>query len=548
VSTRRAAERAPDEASVTEESLDLAPSGLPGRLGANVLVNYVTVGVVALVGLVTTPILVHHLGTDAYGVWALVGSVVVYLELLELGVGATTTKLIAEDARRRDEAVIRTLNTNVLVLSVLGAAAIVVGLAIAGFAIGWFGVPARFHHAAYVSFVVMTVAVAVSIPLDALGGALTAYQRVDLLSISNLVRAVGAGVGGAVAALLGGGIVAVTVVTAFCGVSVHYLRWLMLARLIPGLRLSPKLVERPTLRATAQLSGWFMLRDATTVIVQRLDLVVVGVLLGVRDVAIYSIALKLSQIGVRALQPFTALFFPRASALSADRDDAGLARLLVDGTRVTLAVATPLTLVLALLARPALVAWVGNGFRDAVSVLVLLAVARGLASVTETAWWLLGGAGYIKWTSSLSLIEAAVNLGASIALAPVMGPAGVATGTLIGVVTARLPVALAVASRLTGMSTATFARRSLLPHLVPALLTSAVLVAAAALVPATPAAVVPVAALACLVYFAAYLAWGAQPDERASLRDAMRRPLRRTAAVPAQAAAPVETSTWTDTP
>jgi 4-hydroxybenzoate polyprenyltransferase len=98
------------------------------------------------------------------------------------------------------------------------------------------------------------------------------------------------------------------------------------------------------------------------------------------------------------------------------------------------------------------------------------------------------------------------------------------------------------------MSTATFARRSLLPHLVPALLTSAVLVAAAALVPATPAAVVPVAALACLVYFAAYLAWGAQPDERASLRDAMRRPLRRTAAVPAQAAAPVETSTWTDTP
>jgi succinoglycan biosynthesis protein ExoM len=489
--------------------------GLPRRLGVNVVAYYLTVVASGLAAVVTTPLLVHYLGTSAYGVWMLVGSVIVYLELLELGVGAATTKLVAEHVKSGGPAVLQTLNTNMFVLGVFGCLSLALGLVLAPAAIDWFNIPQPLHHAAYVSLVIMTVAISISIPFDALGGALTAYERVDLLSFSNMVRALAASTGGAITAVLGGGIVAVTLVTAVCGISVHYLRWRLLARLVEGLRLSPTLVTRPTLRLTASLSGWFMLRDATSVVITRLDLVVVGVFLDIRAVAAYSIALKLSQASIRALQPFTTLFFPRASALSASGDAEGLRALLVDGTRVSVAVAMPVTLTLALLAEPALVAWVGDDFGDAATVLVLLAVARGLASLTETAWWMLGGAGHIKRTSALSLIEAAVNLGSSVVLAQVWGAPGVAAGSLIGVVSARLPVALTVAGPLTGMSTATFIRAALLPHLIPTMVTAAALVGTSLLLPETVMGVLVAASGAFVLYVALYLSTGAPASERA---------------------------------
>jgi O-antigen/teichoic acid export membrane protein len=265
-----------------------------------------------------------------------------------------------------------------------------------------------------------------------------------------------------------------------------------------------------------------MLRDATVVVIQRLDLLVVGVMLGLHAVAAYSIGLKLAQMGMKALQPFSALFFPRASGLSAEGDVRGLGALLVSGTRVSLAVANPIMLLLSLLAGPLIVAWVGDGFGDAVAVLVLLALARGAASVAETAWWLLGGAGWIRWTASLSLVEAVVNLGASIALAPKYGPAGVAAGTLIGVVLTRLPVSFLLSPRATGIPPAQFVAGALRPHVLPLLVTAAALLGARSVVVSAPVPVLFTAGLSCVLYWSVYLLTGAPPTEREHARRLLR--------------------------
>jgi succinoglycan biosynthesis protein ExoM len=491
---------------------------LPQRLGRGVTVNYATILLTGVVTLVTTRILLDHLGASGYGVFALAGSVVAYLELLELGFGTATTKMMAEDVDRRNESVLRTLNTNVAVLMVLGAVAAVIGVSVSGYAVEWFNIPSNLEGQAHVAFAIMSVAIAISIPFDTLGGALTAYSRLDLLSLSNMVRALSAAIGGAIAAIAGGGVVAITTVGASCGIATHLLRWSMLRRLLPGLRLSLSLVDRSRLKVTSHLTGWFMLGDATSVVVERLDLVVVGVVLGVKAAAVYAIGLKLAQLVLRAVQPFTVLFFPRASGLSADADEAGLAALLIDGTRVSLAVAMPIVLGLTFLAPLTIKVWVGSNFHDAAGVLVFLAVARGLSALTETAWWILAGSGWVRWTSSLSVVEALVNLAASIILAHVMGPAGVALGTLIGVVVARLPMTFILARRASSVKPGDFVRGVLVPHAAPAAVTTLVLIAARHWMPASLVAVLAAAAGSFLLYGAVYLAVGGSEAERARIR------------------------------
>src|SRR5439155_1385372 len=61
----------------------------------NTISNYLTTATSVLLALVVTPILVHGLGRTEYGVWVLVGSILVYIELLNLGLDAATVKYVA---------------------------------------------------------------------------------------------------------------------------------------------------------------------------------------------------------------------------------------------------------------------------------------------------------------------------------------------------------------------------------------------------------------------------------------------------------------------
>ncbi|MEO6715441.1 MAG: oligosaccharide flippase family protein [Mycobacteriales bacterium] len=451
--------------------------GLPPRFVTNVAVNYGAEGAAALSTVILTPVLLHFLGVDGYGVWVIVGSLIAYLELFELGFGVTTIKMVAEDAYRRPASVVRTLNTNIAALSLFGLVALVVGWSLAPIVPRLFNVPPHLAHQTSVIFALLTVPLAFSIPADVLGGALAGHQRYDLLSLSNLALSLCTLIGGVIAVALGGGLYGLAAVAVVVSVGMQFARLMMLRRLVPGFRLSPRLVDRSRLRDTAQISGWFLLRDITNIVINRLDLVVVGLILGVRAVAVYSIGLKLAQLGRKALVPLVQVFFPHASALSTAGQQEGLRQLLVEGTRIALLVAMPVMIILSLLASDAIEVWLGSGYAKAAPVLIALAVARGIQAVSDTAGWVLAGSGWVKTTALVAAAEAVVNLGVSAALARPLGVTGVALGTLVGVAFVGAPAALVLACRATGLPLRVLLRQAALPHLLPLVVGSALLAA-----------------------------------------------------------------------
>ena len=70
-------------------------------LRRNVLGVYAVYAVAVVSGLVVTPIVIHSVGTEGFGVWSFIGSVTIYLSVLdgEYGTaGALSTILIAVTA------------------------------------------------------------------------------------------------------------------------------------------------------------------------------------------------------------------------------------------------------------------------------------------------------------------------------------------------------------------------------------------------------------------------------------------------------------------
>ena len=121
----------PDQASQVLQKPEIGPEEASGTVKPkkatdrrNVVTNYLSAIVIVGVGFVTTPILTHGLGIVRYGVWALLGSLIPFLELLELGVASTTVAFVSRHLELgEDEKVGASLNTSFLVLSVFGAIA-----------------------------------------------------------------------------------------------------------------------------------------------------------------------------------------------------------------------------------------------------------------------------------------------------------------------------------------------------------------------------------------------------------------------------------------
>ncbi len=502
-----------------------ATNALPPRFGRNVLMNYAAQGLTALSALVLTPVLLHHLGKTTYGLWVVAGGAVAYLELFELGFGGATTKLISEDASVRPEQAVRTLNTTFFVLVPLGLIALVAGLGLA------FALPHIVHVApdlrsAFVAVVaVLGVALAVSIPGDSFGGALVGHQRYDLLAASNASMTILTAAGCVAVVVCGGGIVLLAVVSSAISVLFHLIRLSMVSRIMPGTRISPRLVDRGQRRHALHLSGWFLLQAVLAAIYATGDVMIVGIVLGLRDAAIYAVGSKLAGAAISALDSMAQVFFPYASATARNKEPGALVEVAVDGTRVTMVPGLMISLVFIVLASPGIRAWVGPGYGTSAQVLVVLAAASALASPVRALTNILNGSGKLPVLNAIRAVEVAVNLALSITLALVMGPVGVAVGTLGGILLVRLPGVLIVGCRSTGLRVTTFARRALAPNIIPALGCAGALLGLRAVGGQSLPWLVFDGMAGCLAYLGLFFATAATPGERQRSLALITRPL-----------------------
>ena len=69
-------------------------------LRRNVILIYGVHAVGLVSGLVVTPIIVAALGTEQFGIWALIGSILGFIGLLDLGIGPSVIRFAAEQRGR----------------------------------------------------------------------------------------------------------------------------------------------------------------------------------------------------------------------------------------------------------------------------------------------------------------------------------------------------------------------------------------------------------------------------------------------------------------
>ena len=442
------------------------------------LTVYGLLGVTIVLGIFLMPFTMRHLGQANYGVWMLAASMTAYFQLLDLGYGSGLVRQITQaDARGDDDEVNVVLSTAVVVYTVVGIVTLAATAALTAFVVPRF--PKLTHdqvRTAQVVLAILGTRMAIAFPMGIFGAINTARQKFALTGSIAIVVAL---IQGAVTFLVlsaGYGVVPLVGATTAVGVASFVAYAAAARRTFPGMRLSPSRFSFRHVHDVTSFSLYLFLISIAYHLATNIDNLVIGAYVGTAAIAVYTVAVRLSEYQRELCGKFTGFLFPLVVRFHETRNDEALRATLVDGTRIALTLVACVTLGLIAFGRGLVHIWMGSAFDATVVPMYVLALAGVVMVAQGPSGTILLGTGRHRMVAYASIAEIAANAVLSLALVRGFGLTGVALGTAIPFALINLFVLMPAACRVVGLPVRKFAYNVAVPTLValiPAVIISA---------------------------------------------------------------------------
>jgi O-antigen/teichoic acid export membrane protein len=481
----------------------------------NATARWMTIAVELTLGIVMLPFNTRFLGADDYGLWMLAASIVAYFPVLDLGYAGAMDRFIAHYRAKRDvQAINEIASTLFVVFATTGAIAFSIIVVVAFNAGSLFNLTNDQIYAGRVVMLLVGLQFTLGLPFGAYGGVVNGFQRTYLNAGVGTAVAIAVAIVNVSVLMAGGGLVQLVAATT----AVRMLGYIIYRqngyRVFPLLRVHYSLFRRARLREITGFSVYVLIQNGSNKINYATDPVLIGAFVSTTAVAVWTVAQRLADMVLRVTNQLNDVLFPVVVECDSTKRDDRMRELLVQGTKISLALAIPVSGVLALLARPVILGWTGPQFADAallVQILVLVVLVR---VGTGTASTVLRGAGHhrlLAWSNSAA---AGTNIVLSVILLKMYGLPGVAIATLIPIVIRAIAVVVPVACARVGITVRAFIVQAIWPTVWPAIVALAALAAVRGHVMASLLQCLLYGAATGLLYVALFLGVALGRDDR----------------------------------
>jgi O-antigen/teichoic acid export membrane protein len=412
----------------------------------------------ALLGVITTPFLVHQLGAARYGIFAVITIVATYLSNLEIGFGQATLQFVARARAGGDaDEERRVVNTGFAVFTTAGLTGTVIALLGSSFIADHF-----VHGDARGSEALDAIRIGV---VTILGSLLSSFAMAALQGLGKFALPMHAkvifgtlsSIGAVITVSVGGGLRAVLVVQLAVNIGQALMLLVGLARAMEG-SLAPR-VDGEAFRRMARYGVSVVLAGfAYQALIQGPPTILAGYAT-TDQVAAYAVPAIIMQQLVMLLASASYVFAPFASAQSIAADRIRLAEIFLANVRVTLLLAAPIAAYLGFLGKPVLSTWISSSFAEnAIGPLRFLSVAALALAISSPSADVLRGLGKPSWVAAYTIGASLLALGGSFLLVHDHGATGVAAALGIAAIVATLVLVVVVAEQSLGISAGKLAR------------------------------------------------------------------------------------------
>ncbi|HZC22172.1 MAG TPA: flippase [Candidatus Binatia bacterium] len=358
----------------------------------------------AAAAIFSIPILLRHLGPEAYGIVTLFSTVLIYFAMLDLGLGRATTRFIAQslEAGNRED-VGRYFWSSLLLLT--GAGLTVSGcflLAAPVLVTHYLKISPAYRHDTIQAFYLICATIPLVTLMAGLRGFLEASGRFPYLSAVTACAGASMYAVPVLVIIKGGGLVAIaaTYVAIRIGMAIAFAIGCMGAKLRPPLRPTP---DRKALKQMASFGGWLSLSNVIGTAMVYGDRFLLGSFAGMAAVASYSMPLDVIGRMQILITSFCAVLFPLLSRLDGS-GSAHFQRVYRGALAIVLSSITPLTVTVILLSPFLMKLWLRehNTSEAVFAAQVFLAgsIVQAMASISFTALHARGRSDLAAWAHS----------------------------------------------------------------------------------------------------------------------------------------------------
>ncbi len=421
--------------------------GRPSLLG-NALTGWVALAINIVIAFWLTPFVISALGREGFGIWTVIGTVIGYYGLLNLGVESAVMRYVAKfsnQGRTRD--LNETVNTASVGFLVVAVVIILFSLLAADMIRTFFNLTATSAMEFKRVLVILSFAALATLLGGLQNAILRAYERFDwangLTVVGTSMRAVFT-----VAFLNAGwGLTGVAIANLLALAIRMIVQAIVCARLFPEIQLAPRYVSRRAARYLYKYGFSTFLIVIGDQLRFNLDNAVIARMVNVEAVAVFAVAAQIVRYLKQIVVTGAGVLAPRLAALDAERDQAGIVRLFLKATTATSLFTVGVSLITIVLGGRFIRFWVGDGFAEAIPVLWLLAVVHGLALCQNPTISLLYAINKHRYNAIVTVGEGIANLVLSLLLVRSYGILGVALGTALPMAVTRMIVLPVITAR-----------------------------------------------------------------------------------------------------
>ena len=394
--------------------------------------NYLYMAVQVVVNLIYVPLLLGTIGTNEYGLYQLVGSVMAYLLIMNSTIAAAVQRFYNKYLALKDfDRAENVLGVSRILYRILSAIAIVVGIALIAVANAVYAeslTAAELHELSWM-LAILIVNVIIVLNNSIYSATIEAHERFTFQYGLQVVLTALQPFAIALAVFIYPyAISAVTVQLITVAIEAILRRGYSSRRL--GIKVRLHEFDRSLARALLVFSGAILLATIADQIFWRTDQLILGYFFGTASVAVYGIASQIFMCYMPLGIAVSSVFLPKVTRIyRGEEHDETLSDLFIRIGRISFLVLWAVLTGFAIFGDDFIRLWAGDGFHEAYLIAIIIMVPFTIDLIQNVGLTILRVNNTYGFRAGIYFAVAVINIFATIALVQVMGIIGAAIST-----------------------------------------------------------------------------------------------------------------------
>lgn len=404
------------------------------KMGA--ILSYANIFLGLIIGLGYTPIMLKLLGQDEYGVYSLIGALVAYLNVLDMGLGKTIIRYISRNRVIGDKKSESDLNGLFLIVyTIIGIISLFVGGILYYNIENLFGntLNIKQMYEAKIMMILLVLNISISFPLSIFASIMQSYEKYIFLKMSNLLSNILRPIISLPLLFWGFGAISLVIVASILNIGclliyVYY----CLKKL--DIHISLGKYNRTFLIEIAGFSFFIFLNAIMDKIYWGTGQFILGMISNVAQVAIYSIAMQFMAMYMGFSGAISNVLLPKVTILVSKGCGAReLTDLMIKVGRLQFIIVGYVFIMFFLVGEEFLFLWAGNEYVSAYLMIIILMIAMLPPLVQNTGIAILQAMNLNRYRMTVYTIIAIINLFTSYVLASYYNGLGCAISSGIAI-------------------------------------------------------------------------------------------------------------------